>query len=105
MDKMLEKLIKRTEDLEHRVSMLEQEKHDNIWRGMNEIDERTNELICNHGEFVDKTTAAQILGVTRQTIYALIADGRLQVGCAGKRVNVYSIAAYLCAKRKGECTA
>lgn len=52
-------------------------------------------LVDKFGEFVDKTVAAQILGVTRATIYAMIADGRLSVGYEGKRVSVRSISDYM----------
>ena len=44
---------------------------------------------------VDKTTAGYILGVTRSTVYAMIADGRVQASSDGKRVSVRSIARYL----------
>lgn len=95
---------RKLEDLERRVAALEREKHNVIWGAGNSLRDRHEEMIRNHGEFVDKTTAARILGVTRATIYTMIADGRLRAGCAGKRVMVASIAAYLHSKEKGECT-
>ena len=52
-------------------------------------------LVLRYGESVDKTTAGDILGVTRSTVYAMIADGRVQVSSDGKRVSVRSIARYL----------
>lgn len=56
-------------------------------------------LIDKYGDYVDKSVAASILGVTRATIYAMIDDHRLQTGYRGKRVSVASIAAYI--KSKG----
>ena len=58
------------------------------------------ELIDMHGKYVDKSTAARILGVTRATVYAMLADGRIEGACSGRRVDVRSIARYLCAGEK-----
>ena len=58
-----------------------------------------NELVNMYGEYVDKTTAARILGVTRQTVYAMLADGRIKGACSGRRVDVRSIARHLCAEK------
>ena len=55
------------------------------------------ELVDSYGEHVDKSTAARILGVTRATVYAMLADGRIEGACEGKRVDVRSIARYMCA--------
>ena len=63
------------------------------------------ELIDVHGKYVDKTTAARILGVTRATVYAMLEDGRIKGACEGKRVDVRSIARYIYSekpKNKGE---
>lgn len=54
-----------------------------------------NEYVDKYGEYVDKVTAAGLLNVTRQTVYAMLADGRLQSGYNGKRVSVRSIASYM----------
>lgn len=35
-------------------------------------------------EYMDKTRAAQVLGVTRATVYAMLNDGRLEQNCMGK---------------------
>ena len=51
--------------------------------------------IGRSGEYVDKTVAARILGVTRATVYAMLADGRIDGACAGRRVDVRSIARYM----------
>ena len=52
-------------------------------------------LVAKYGESVDKSLAARIMGVTRSTVYAMIADGRVESAGAGKRVSVRSIARYL----------
>ncbi len=52
-------------------------------------------LIEQYGRYVEKSVAAEILGVSRQTVYAMLADGRLTRACNGKRVDVQSIAAYM----------
>ena len=57
------------------------------------------ELVNNYGEYVDKSTAAQILGVTRATVYAMLADGRIKGACSGRRVDVRSIARYIFSPR------
>ena len=59
------------------------------------------ELVDMHGKYVDKSTAARILGVTRATVYAMLKDGRIKSACEGKRVDVRSIAQHLCAENKG----
>ena len=48
--------------------------------------------MAKYGESVDKSLAARIMGVTRSTVYAMIADGRVESAGAGKRVSVRSIA-------------
>ena len=58
-------------------------------------------LIYKYGEYVDKSTAAQIIGVTRATVYAMLKDGRIKGACSGRRVDVRSIAQHLCAENKG----
>lgn len=73
----------RMDDLEKRVLALE------------ERTRREAELVGNYGEHVDKSTAARILGVTRQTVYAMLADGRIEGACDGRRVYVRSIARYI----------
>lgn len=58
------------------------------------------ELIDVHGKYVDKTTAARILGVTRATVYAMLKDGRIEGACSGRRVDVRSIARYMASSGK-----
>ena len=62
-------------------------------------------LVAHYGAHVDKSTAAQILFVTRATVYAMLEDGRIKGACEGKRVDVRSIARYMYSgkpKNKGE---
>lgn len=61
---------------------------------------REQKLIDRYGEFVDKKTAAEILGVTRATIYVMLSDGRLDAAFEGRRVSVRSIARYMEGKKK-----
>lgn len=90
----MEMSARRLADLEQRVLALEERARRAIWNegaahGMED------ELAQRYGEYVDKTLAAQILGVTRATVYAMLADGRIAGGCSGRRVAVRSIARYM----------
>ena len=60
------------------------------------------ELVDMHGKYVDKSTAARILGVTRATVYAMLKDGRIKGACGGKRVDVRSIARFICSNKRRE---
>ena len=73
-------------DFERRLSQLE-ERVDSILEGAI----REKALVKQYGECVDKTKAAQILGVTRVTVYKMIDDGRLKASMNGKKVDVRSI--------------
>lgn len=85
----------RLADLERRVQALEERMRKAIW-GENTACMRREEILVDHyGESVDKTVAAKLLGVTRTTVYAMLADGRISGACAGRRVDVRSIAQYL----------
>lgn len=57
------------------------------------------ELVDIHGKYVDKSTAARILGVSRATVYTMLKDGRIKGACSGRRVDVRSIARHLCAEK------
>ena len=59
------------------------------------VDERTAILINQYGECCTKAAAAKILGVGKSTIYRMIEDGRIKDACAGTKVDVRSIGAYL----------
>lgn len=90
-------------DIEERMDKLEQRVH--TLEKLAQIGEllrsetlalREKELVEQYGEYVDKSTAAQIIGVTRATVYAMLADGRIKGAFGGKRVDVRSIARYMC---------
>lgn len=61
----------------------------------NPVETVYDEFVAKYGEFVNKSTAAKIIGVTRVTVYTMIKDGRLRTGFAGKKVNVRSIVDYI----------
>ena len=73
-------------DFERRLSQLE-EKVDSIL----ESAVREKAFVKQYGECIDKIKAAQILGVTRVTVYAMLGDGRLKGSMNGKKVDVRSI--------------
>lgn len=77
-----------------RIRVLEDAKREDIWTATPEKKTREDALVDRYGEFVDKTVAARILGVTRATVYKMIADGRIEAACGGERVDVRSIARY-----------
>lgn len=85
-------LTRRIRQLEQRVFVLEETLHQ-----ADQLRKKTAEeaLVAKYGESVDKSLAARIMGVTRSTVYAMIADGRVESAGAGKRVSVRSIARYL----------
>ena len=85
-------LTRRIRQLEQRVFALEETLHQ-----ADQLRKKTAEeaLEAKYGESVDKSLAARIMGVTRSTVYAMIADGRVESAGAGKRVSVRSIARYL----------
>lgn len=87
--------VKRMTDLERRVYALEERVRQALWDEDKYRTHKEAELIAHYGEYVDKTRAAQILGVTRATVYAMLADGRVLAACGGRKVNVRSIARYL----------
>lgn len=82
-------------DLERRVLALEERARRVLWNEEMAPMSKDEELTLRYGEYVDKTVAAQILGVTRATVYAMLADGRIRGACSGRRVDVRSIARYM----------
>lgn len=48
-----------------------------------------------YGEYVNKSDAAEMLGVTRATVYTMIKDGRLITGYGGHKISVRSIYKYM----------
>ncbi len=68
-------LTRRIRQLEQRVFALEETLHQ-----ADQLRKKTAEeaLVAKYGESVDKSLAARIMGVTRSTVYAMIADGRVE---------------------------
>ena len=89
--------MERMADLERRISALEERTRRALWNEDGAC--RENELTARYGEYVDKTVAARILGVTRATVYAMLDDGRIAGACGGRRVDVRSIARYMVTPR------
>lgn len=90
----------RIDEIEKRLQALE-ESDLRIILSTNVRDFQTmKELVNQYGVFVSKTTASKILGVTRATVYAMLADGRLQGAYGGKRVDVRSVARYMASSGK-----
>ena len=85
----MEAFHERLFSLEKRVALLES------GTDINSPDARYNELSAKYGQHVTKSCAAEIIGVTRATVYAMLKDGRLEGVCYGKRVSIQSIARYL----------
>lgn len=85
----------RMAELERRVQLLEERTRGAIWAENPISLRREASLVEQYGESVDKTVAARVLGVTRATVYAMLADGRICAACGGRRVDVRSIANYL----------
>lgn len=92
----MEAFHERLSSLEKRVALLES------GVDINGPDALYTELSAKYGQHVNKSCAAEIIGVTRATVYAMLADGRLESVCYGKRVSVQSIALYLSSGRGGQ---
>lgn len=76
--------------LEERVAVLERIAH------TIEICNTNDPSLCDkYGKYVKKSDAAIILGVTRATVYAMLADGRLRATHGGSRVATKSIEEYI----------
>lgn len=84
---------KRLRDAEVRISALEKRVSELLWGGGSNKGEE--DLVGRYGEYVDKTMAAKILGVTRATVYAMLADGRIEAAHGGRKVSVRSAARYI----------
>ena len=89
----MEMSLQRMADLERRVLALEERTRRSLWTREEELARKEEALVAQYGEYVDKT--AKILGVTRATVYAMLADGRIEGACSGRRVAVRSIARYM----------
>ena len=95
----MEMSIQRMADLERRVMALEERTRRSLWTQEAAQASKEEELLGRYGEYVDKTLTAKILGVTRATVYAMLADGRIEGACSGRRVSVRSIARYMAAPK------
>lgn len=95
-----ELMMVRLEDMEKRIASLEERLRFNLWTGS--VAEKEDHLVHKYGEYVDKTQAAKILGVTRATVYAMLADDRIGGACSGRRVDVRSIARYMAAPKSSD---
>jgi len=95
----MEMSLQRMADLERRVLALEERTRRSLWTQEAALASKEEELLGRYGEYVDKTVTAKILGVTRATVYAMLADGRIQGACSGRRVSVRSIARYMAAPK------
>ena len=62
--------------------------------------EREELLTAQHGEVTTVSNAARILSRARNTVVAMLADGRLDYACQGTMVDVRSIARYIMEPRK-----
>lgn len=91
----MEMSLQRMADLERRVLALEERTRRSLWTQEEARASKEEELVSRYGEYVDKTVTARILGVTRATVYAMLADGRIEGACGGRRVSVRSIAQYM----------
>lgn len=63
-------------------------------------EEREQLLVAQYGEVTTVTNAARALSRARNTIMAMLNDGRLDWACEGTRVDVRSIARYIMAPRR-----
>ena len=62
-----------------------------------EPNERAQQMVERYGEAVSFSQAGRIINRSPSTIRIMLEDGRLEAACAGTRVDVYSIARYICA--------
>ena len=65
-------------DLEKRVRLLEERAHRVLWSAPQTGMSRADELAARYGEYVDKTTAAGILGVSERTVTRMCEQGKLK---------------------------
>ena len=93
VEERMDKLEQRVLTLEKLAQIGELLRDDSLMR-------TEKELVDMHGKYVDKSTAAKILGVCRATVYAMLKDGRITGACSGRRGDVRSIAQHLCAGEK-----
>lgn len=58
------------------------------------MENRMEDLRCLYGETVTVADAARIIGMSRNTMYALLKRGKISRACGGKRIDVRSVARY-----------
>lgn len=62
--------------------------------------ERMDDMLARYGEVCSKAEAGRILRRSINTINAMLEDGRIDYACGGGRVDVRSIARYICMPRQ-----
>ncbi|MBP3521992.1 MAG: hypothetical protein J6M56_00280 [Clostridia bacterium] len=85
MDEMYKELVARIAALEAKIAALEkkaaQREQNAYFIGEGGA---TDNLLRKYPLMMDKTRAAEALGVTRATVYAMLSDGRLEQNALGK---------------------
>lgn len=64
--------------------------------------DRATVMVLLHGEVCSKREAGKILACSASKVNSMIADGRLDAACEGKKVDVRSIARYIAAPAREE---
>ncbi|MGJ4851908.1 hypothetical protein ACH6CV_16850 [Bacillota bacterium Meth-B3] len=67
-----------------------------------ETNERARLMIEAYGEAVTRAMAGRIINRSPTTIANMLADGRLDAACEGTRVDVYSLARYICTPKAND---
>ena len=62
--------------------------------------ERENLMVECYGEACSFTMAGKVIGRTPATIHKMASDGRIAYACAGTRIDVRSLARYICAPKQ-----
>ena len=57
--------------------------------------DRCAAMVERYGEACTITQACQAMNVSRTTLYRMVQEGRIKMGCNGKRVDVRSMARYM----------
>lgn len=64
--------------------------------------EREEYMVDKYGECVTRARAVEILGRSRQSIYRMLEDGRLESVCGGDMVCTHSIARYISSPKEAD---
>ena len=59
------------------------------------MESRMEDLRCLYVETVTVADAARIIGMSRNSMYALLRRGKISRACGGKRIDVRSVARYI----------